>query len=379
MARRKVGGHNPVDGGNARGSDDASSSNVMEELDEEALVSGVSLRHRGRIGIVDAEEFNGKHPEAEACGIRYDEEYKVLVRMSIYWTRLLNGVDDEVDDAASCLLWLTARLLNDYNAALYTCWQWRRDALRVLLGRLETSSRVTGGDEAGSAAQRYESWCSDELDFAQSIAESNPKNYQVCHHRQEVLSMVARTITGSLPPDVAAAAAYGFCNLEYAFTTRMLSSDAKNYHVWQHRTWITTSFADAHLGRIACGGAEDSAPMQAAHMSLLRNELEFTSERLRLDVRNNSAFQYRSLVVRLLLRLGQAEWVDEREGELRQVVVSSGAGDVESNASAASYFNIKASSGSTEMSLVERFSKRPSQHPFALLQAAVRRESCNEY
>ena len=62
MARRKVGGHNPVDGGNARGSDDASSSNVMEEMEEEALVSGVSLRHRGRIGIVDAEEFNGKHP-----------------------------------------------------------------------------------------------------------------------------------------------------------------------------------------------------------------------------------------------------------------------------------------------------------------------------
>lgn len=338
---------------------DEEDAGVAGAVEREAEACGVSLRHRasGRLGIAPREDFNGE-PAEEACCVSYPEEYAVLVRMAIHWTRELGeqGPDGpgDGDDASPRVLWLTAQLLSDHNAALYTCWQWRRDALRAQLGRLA----------GASAGPELASWCRDELQFARCIAESNQKNYQVCHHRQEVISMATRAVAAASSPADAAAIARGLCESEYAFAGAMLGADAKNYHVWQHRTWITTGFAGAHLGG-------------DAYPQILRGELEFTARLLGQDGRNNSAFQYRSVVAGILRRLGQSEWVAEREAELRLEVAGRGArdGDLDGNASAARYFDVP-SGCRGELQLAAAYRRRPSQHPFALLRAAIRHEAC---
>lgn len=57
------------------------------------------------------------------------------------------------------------------------------------------------------------------------------------------------------------------------FTEIMLSSDAKNYHAWQHRQWVLSTF------------------------NLFDNELEYVERLLKEDVRNNSAWNQRYFVV----------------------------------------------------------------------------------
>ena len=57
------------------------------------------------------------------------------------------------------------------------------------------------------------------------------------------------------------------------FTEIMLSSDAKNYHAWQHRQWVLNNF------------------------NLFENELQYVERLLKDDVRNNSAWNQRYFVV----------------------------------------------------------------------------------
>lgn len=63
---------------------------------------------------------------------------------------------------------------------------------------------------------------SDELDFIDGIAEENPKNYQVFHHRQKIVEEMSKRGTANF-------------ERELDFTKQMIEADHKNYHVWSYR------------------------------------------------------------------------------------------------------------------------------------------------
>jgi len=73
---------------------------------------------------------------------------------------------------------------------------------------------------------------SDELDFIDAIAEENPKNYQIFHHRQKIVEEMSKR---------------GIANFEREldFTKDLINADQKNYHVWSYR-YCTSSLLVLH-------------------------------------------------------------------------------------------------------------------------------------
>ncbi|CAE7552885.1 Fnta, partial [Symbiodinium microadriaticum] len=126
------------------------------------------------------------------------------------------------------VLELTEEIL-DINAANYTVWQYRRETLFSLNYDLNI-----------------------EMDYMDTFAEENPKNYQIWFHRRVVVERL------------------GDSSRELPFTASVFLVDAKNYHAWSHRQWVLTAFSLWE-----------------------ENELEFVDAMLEMDIRNNSAWNYR--------------------------------------------------------------------------------------
>ena len=61
-----------------------------------------------------------------------------------------------------------------------------------------------------------------ELQYIDTYAEENPKNYQIWHHRRVVVELLG---------DLTSAAA----EHELEFTSNVLHEDNKNYHAWSFR------------------------------------------------------------------------------------------------------------------------------------------------
>jgi protein farnesyltransferase/geranylgeranyltransferase type-1 subunit alpha len=101
------------------------------------------------------------------------------------------------------------------------------------------------------------------LDDSQTdqIITSNPKNYQVWQHRKCLIERL------------------GHAANELAFTKQMIDKDSKNYHAWQHRQWIVDKF------------------------ELFDNEIEYMTKLLHDDLRNNSAWNHRYFVLEKAKRL----------------------------------------------------------------------------
>ena len=276
----------------------------------------------GEDGIVPMAETRVIESEGTACAIDYEPEYVALVRCASEWHRILlaessscssapTSTPPTFERAVHAVLELTEQLLMEHNAALYTCWLWRRDAFRAWLANTAGTMDTEMGDTSSASTlmeQNVKDWCAMELIAVAKIAQSNQKNYQMCHHRQEMISMTLRT----LKADVSAAetgrtSAYALdvFTAEAAFATYMLDLDAKNYHIWQHRLWLVTDF----LGTFFAAAGDD-------RIIELEAELEFTRDKLIEDGQNNSAFMYRSVIAHSLRRAGHTTFVDEREANL---------------------------------------------------------------
>lgn len=113
----------------------------------------------------------------------------------------------------------------------------------------------------------------EELDFIESVAENNFKNYQIWHHRRWVAQKLG----------------VGAVSGELEFTEIVLLDDAKNYHAWSHRQWVLQEL----------GGWE--------------GELDFCSRLLEKDVYNNSAWNQRYFVVTKSPLLGGLQAMREHE------------------------------------------------------------------
>ena len=110
-----------------------------------------------------------------------------------------------------------------------------------------------------------------ELDFLDSFAEENPKNYQIWYHRRAIVSML------------------GDGSRELEFCSKVFETDCKNYHAWAHRYFrivfcfccSCSLFALMHLfGR----------QWAILTFGLWDDELSFIDKLLLSDVRNNSAW-----------------------------------------------------------------------------------------
>jgi protein farnesyltransferase/geranylgeranyltransferase type-1 subunit alpha len=123
-------------------------------------------------------------------------------------------------------LQLTYELI-EINPASYTVWQYRRECLRALKANLY-----------------------DELEFMDSFASDNPKNYQIWFHRRAVVDLL------------------GDASQELAFTEEVFEGDAKNYHAWAHRQYIVKKY------------------------DLWSGELHFIDQMIEKDLRNNSAWNH---------------------------------------------------------------------------------------
>jgi len=119
-----------------------------------------------------------------------------------------------------------------FNPANYTAWQFRRACLYALESDL--------GEELMYIAQR---------------AAITPKNYQLWYHRRTIVEK------------------YGDYSQEKAIVREIFREDAKNYHVWSHRHWVLKTY------------------------HCWEGELDFVEEMLEEDLRNNSVWCHRFLVV----------------------------------------------------------------------------------
>jgi protein farnesyltransferase/geranylgeranyltransferase type-1 subunit alpha len=77
----------------------------------------------------------------------------------------------------------------------------------------------------------------DELEFIDIIAEDNPKNYQVYHHRQRIIEAMAKLGTADF-------------ERELKFTEELIVADNKNYHVWSYR--CITPLYETNWETMAC-------------------------------------------------------------------------------------------------------------------------------
>jgi len=137
------------------------------------------------------------------------------------------------DERSLRALHLTSRVI-ELNAANYTAWAFRRSCIENLE---ETEKK---------------NMLREDLEFTLEMALEHPKNYQILHHRQFVVTQLASDFVKELD----------LCD-------KLLEEDAKNYHVWTYRQWVITS---SNLDEL---------------------EADFVDNLLNDDVRNNSAWNYK--------------------------------------------------------------------------------------
>ncbi|KAG1144908.1 hypothetical protein G6F37_008233 [Rhizopus arrhizus] len=155
--------------------------------------------------------------------IAYAEDYKDAMD---YFRAVIR-----TNEKSERVLLLTQDII-DMNPAHYTVWNYRQNVLFALNKDLN-----------------------EELDYIDSIAADQAKNYQVWHHRQVVVDKL------------------GTGDRELSFINSILENDSKNYHGWSYRQWVVKRFG------------------------LWENELTYTSDLILYDVRNNSAWNYRYYVL----------------------------------------------------------------------------------
>lgn len=178
------------------------------------------------------------------CPIAYSPQF---VQTMDYFRAIL-----AMDEQSARALQLTEDVI-DQNSANYTAWHHRRKCLAALSSDLRR-----------------------ELAFIEEAVEMTPKNYQLWHHRRTIVALLAdecaSVAADAVPSGSARRAAVVAHELKH--TADVLADDAKNYHIWSHRQWVLTTFADIAF----------------------ENELDFTDSLLAADVRNNSAWNQRHFV-----------------------------------------------------------------------------------
>ncbi|KAH9250875.1 hypothetical protein BASA81_011263 [Batrachochytrium salamandrivorans] len=157
------------------------------------------------------------------------------------------------DERSLRVFHLTKRVIM-LNAANYTAWHLRREILFHTLGREEGQSELLD----------------DELAFSKQFAEDFPKNYQIWSHRRKLWDYLVSSSSVELGHEL------WDRELEFVSQIFLLTDDDKNYHAWAHRQYV--------WGK------------RASEVEV-EEEVKFCEQVLDADVRNNSAWNHRFLVL----------------------------------------------------------------------------------
>ncbi|KAL9092472.1 MAG: hypothetical protein Q9159_000819 [Coniocarpon cinnabarinum] len=184
---------------------------------------------------------NDGGPNALAT-IAYAPEY----RTTSSYLRALMAKDERSDRALA----LTQHMIQ-LNPAHYTVWLYRARMLEELDKSIE-----------------------DELVWLNGVSLKHIKNYQIWHHRQVLLTRLSEQIANGRV-EGGARKLEDVMREELAFLAEMLDRDVKNYHVWSYRQWLVLRF-DLFEGY---------------------GEIDEVERFVRLDIRNNSAWNHRWFLV----------------------------------------------------------------------------------
>ncbi|KAK3378420.1 hypothetical protein B0H63DRAFT_247026 [Podospora didyma] len=185
----------------------------------------------------DVEPIPYEEPAVALAAIAYPEEYAEAISY-------LRAVMQKKECSPRCLR-LTEHIIS-MNPSHYTVWLYRASNIFAL--KLPFL---------------------DELNWLNSVALENLKNYQIWHHRHLLIENYYPKIADS-PSAIADLAAS-----EQEFLATILAEDTKNYHVWSYRSYLVSK-----LG--LWGNADELAAME----SMIRD-----------DVRNNSAWSHRFYII----------------------------------------------------------------------------------
>lgn len=177
-----------------------------------------------------------------ACAITYTPEF---VEAHDYLRAVLKA--DERSERAFDLTTICLK----FNPANYTCWHFRRRCLVALC------TPTDGDAQATIDVERIDN----DLEFADKLGGSNPKNYQLWYHRRALLEL---RFKGDEKIQVA--------QKELSYVDKILDDDNKNYHAWSHRQWIIRTINQPQLWSA---------------------EIEYSHSKILLDPRNNSAWNQR--------------------------------------------------------------------------------------
>jgi len=140
---------------------------------------------------------------------------------------------------------LTERIV-DMNPSHYTVWLYRFDIVKALNIPIP-----------------------DELLWLNELSLEHLKNYQIWHHRQQLIDLYYPT----LQSDETAIAE--LTNNEHSFLAQILQKDTKNYHVWSYRQYLVRKL-----------GLWDSTEEMRSIAAMIND-----------DVRNNSAWSHRFFLI----------------------------------------------------------------------------------
>ncbi|KAJ2345569.1 CAAX geranylgeranyltransferase alpha subunit, partial [Coemansia sp. RSA 2618] len=180
---------------------------------------------------------DGENP---LCPIAYTDEYQEMMG----YLRAVMAVG-EVSQRA---LELTARVIAT-NPGHYTVWVYRKRLVEELQADI-----------------------SEELDWVSEISRKFPKNYQLWHHRESLVTRLwAPREALQLSEDQRVV--NPVIRRELQFLSTAIDEDSKNFHAWSYRQWLVSKY------------------------ELWEQELVFVNTMISQDVRNNSAWNQRYFVV----------------------------------------------------------------------------------
>jgi len=154
------------------------------------------------------------------------------------------------------------------NPANYTVWHFRRRCLIALTAASHASDRLRDANLPTIDLASIEK----DLDFADRLGGTNPKNYQLWYHRRALLECLLRVSDGNLPGEESSSGIVKIARKELEYVDKILGDDSKNYHAWSHRQWIIRTVNNSDLWV---------------------SEVDYSHSKILSDPRNNSAWNQR--------------------------------------------------------------------------------------
>ncbi|KAJ8130888.1 hypothetical protein O1611_g2744 [Lasiodiplodia mahajangana] len=178
-----------------------------------------------------------EEPEGALSAIAYADDYAEAMSY-------LRAVMAVKEHTPRCLQ-LTEAII-DMNPSHYTVWLYRFDIVKALNISIRT-----------------------ELEWLNEVSFEHLKNYQIWHHRQQLVDLYYPEIQA----DEKAISAFALD--EHNFLMQMLSKDTKNYHVWCYRQYLVRKLS------------QWESAYEANCIDIMLDQ----------DVRNNSAWSHRFFII----------------------------------------------------------------------------------